>query len=57
MTTIDPTWRKSTRSAQETNCVEVRNDLGAVQDTKHRGPHLTVDVAALIAAIRSGRMR
>lgn len=56
MTTIDPTWRKSTRSAQETNCVEIRGDLRAVQDTKRRGPHLTVDVRALVAAIRDGRI-
>lgn len=56
MTTIDPRWRKSTRSQQQTNCVEVRNDLGAVQDTKHRGPHLAVDVRALVDAIRAGRI-
>lgn len=50
------TWRKSRRSAQDTSCVEVRGDLAAVQDTKRRGPHLTVDVTALVAAVKAGRI-
>lgn len=54
--TIPTTWRKSSQSGQDTNCVEVRNDLGAIQDTKRRGPRLTVDVAALVDAIRAGRL-
>lgn len=56
MTTIDRRWRKSRRSAQEASCVEVSGDLDAVQDTKHRGPHLTVDVRALVTAIRDGQI-
>lgn len=54
--TIPPTWRKSSRSSGQDTCVEVRGDLGALQDTKHRGPRLTVDVRALVAAIRAGRI-
>lgn len=50
------TWRKSTRSQSNSGCVEIRGDLGAVQDTKHRGPHLTVNVDALVAAIRAGQI-
>lgn len=49
-------WRKSTFSAPEGDCVEVRGDLAAVQDTKNRGAVLTVDVRALVAAVRSGRL-
>lgn len=53
---VPPGWRKSSHSGQETNCVEVRGDLAAIQDTKRRGPHLAVDVTTLVAAIRAGRL-
>lgn len=59
MTTVPrgrPTWRKSSRSSGQDTCVEVRHDLHAIQDTKARGPHLHVDVAALVAAVRAGRI-
>jgi hypothetical protein len=54
--TLPSTWRKSSHSGQDTSCVEVRSDLGALQDTKARGPHLRGDVRALVAAIRDGRI-
>lgn len=33
MTTL-PCWRKSSRSANTTNCVELHRDLDAVRDSK-----------------------
>jgi hypothetical protein len=59
MTTIDPRWRKSARSAQEANCVEVRNGLDALRDTKHLGPVLAPGapaLAALVAAVKANRI-
>lgn len=53
----DPRWRKSSRSGQEANCVEVHGDLGAVRDSKNAtGPALAVDAAALVAAVKTGRL-
>lgn len=28
-------WRKSSRSGSATNCVELRQDLAAIRDSKH----------------------
>lgn len=51
-----PSWRKSSRSSGNDTCVEVRRDLTAVRDSKNTtGPVLRVDVATLIADIRSGQ--
>ncbi|ONI78914.1 hypothetical protein ALI144C_29605 [Actinosynnema sp. ALI-1.44] len=48
-------WRKSSRSADQTNCVELAN-TGAVRDSKNpTGPTITVDLSTLLAAIKSGR--
>lgn len=44
------TWRRSTRSPNGQNCVELSRD--AVRDSKNPGPTLTADVAALIAAAK-----
>lgn len=42
MTTL-PCWRKSSRSANTTNCVELHRDLEAVRDSKRPGgPELAV---------------
>jgi hypothetical protein len=51
-------WRKSSRSgSQGGNCVEVRRGLGGLRDSKNQsGPVLSVDVAALVADVRSGRI-
>ncbi|HEX5115105.1 MAG TPA: DUF397 domain-containing protein [Pseudonocardiaceae bacterium] len=54
--TVDPRWRKSTRSAPEANCVEVHYALDSVRDSKNPGPRLTVNVHALVVAIRTGRI-
>lgn len=54
--TLPSAWRKSSYSDGQDTCVAVHRNLAAVRDTKHRGPHLTVDVRALVDAIRSGRL-
>lgn len=58
MTTVPETrWRKSTRSGQQTNCVELANNLVAVRDSKSpAGPTLAGDVRSLIAAVKSGQL-
>lgn len=38
--TIPVNWRKSSRSQNGGNCVEVRNDLGAVRDSKNPNEHM-----------------
>jgi hypothetical protein len=49
------TWRKSTRSGSESNCVELSGALEAVRDSKNAdGPVLTGEIAALVAAVKSG---
>jgi hypothetical protein len=45
-------WRKSSRSGSTTNCVELRQDLSAVRDTKRPAVTLKVTrdaVARLVA--------
>ncbi|RLK60777.1 DUF397 domain-containing protein [Actinokineospora cianjurensis] len=47
------TWRKSTRSNNGTDCVEVRNDLTAVRDSKNpTGPALPVDLRSLVRHLK-----
>lgn len=53
---VPVTWRKSSRSAQETDCIEVAW-VGALRDSKNpTGPTLTVDLAPLVAATKDGRL-
>jgi hypothetical protein len=54
----DLTWRKSTYSGtadNDANCVELAQ--GAVRDSKNPdGPALSVEIAALVAAVRTGQI-
>ena len=50
-------WRKSSRSGQDTSCVELANTGDAVRDSKNpTGPALTVGTRQLLAAIKSERL-
>ncbi|MBB4963800.1 DUF397 domain-containing protein [Saccharothrix violaceirubra] len=53
---IKPEWRKSSRSTNTDSCVEVRNDLAAVRDSKNpSGPQLEFtprSLKAFVAAVR-----
>jgi hypothetical protein len=40
-------WRKSSRSGETGNCVEVRNDLAAVRDSKRPEASLRLSRTAL----------
>jgi hypothetical protein len=54
----DTRWRKSSRSVNTTDCVEVSGTLDAIRDSKNpAGPVLRVDVAELVAAVRAGHFR
>lgn len=60
MTPVPTRWRKSSRSAEETDCVELANvgaGIGAVRDSKNpTGPTLSFNMAALLSAVKTGRM-
>ena len=48
-------WKKSTRSATESNCVELAHALGAVRDSKNpTGPALAVDLGEFVTAVKTG---
>jgi len=50
-------WRKSSFSGSGGNCVEVRQDLAAVRDSKSAtAPALTVDLAAFVTVVKAGRL-
>jgi hypothetical protein len=55
----DLTWRKSTYSGgtdDDDNCVELAAQ-GAVRDSKNpTGPVLSVDIPALVAAVKLGQI-
>jgi hypothetical protein len=54
----DLTWRKPTYSggAEGQNCVELASQ-GAVRDSKNPcGPVLSVEITALVTAVKSGRI-
>jgi len=53
-----PRWRKSSHSEQGGSCVEVAHTLDRVRDSKNPGgPALRGDIGALLAAVRSDRIR
>ena len=46
-------WRTSSFSGSGGNCVQVRQDLAAIRDSKNPvGPVLAVDLGPLLAAVR-----
>ena len=50
-------WRKSSFSGSGGDCVQVRQDLAAIRDSKNPiGPTLAVDLSRLLATIRSGKL-
>lgn len=50
-------WRKSSFSGSSGDCVEIRQDLAALRDSKNvTGPALTVDLARLVATVKSGKL-
>ncbi|MGH3864064.1 DUF397 domain-containing protein [Actinokineospora sp.] len=49
-------WRKASRSGSTSNCIQVSN-TGQVRDSKNpSGGALSVDLAALVAAAKFGRV-
>lgn len=50
-------WRKSSFSGSGGDCVEVRQDLAAVRDSKNpTGPTLAADLSRLLATVTSGEL-
>jgi len=50
-------WRKSSFSGSGGNCVEVRQDLAAIRDSKSpSGPALAVELTVLLTAAKAGRL-
>jgi hypothetical protein len=53
--TSDHTWRKSGRSQNDANCVEVRRTLDQLRDSKNQsGPALRADVSSLVRVVKAG---
>ncbi len=51
------TWRKSSRSQNGHNCIELRNTLDHMRDSKNAaGPTLRGDIPALVRAIQAGEL-
>lgn len=49
-------WKKASRSANTTNCVELAHTLDRVRDSKNpTGPALCGDLGAFLAEIKAGR--
>ncbi|MFC4855577.1 DUF397 domain-containing protein [Actinophytocola glycyrrhizae] len=49
-------WRKSSRSENSSNCVEVRNTLTELRDSKSTSATLRGDVRRLAQAVKEGRL-
>jgi hypothetical protein len=50
------TWRKSSHSGSDNgDCVELRNTLDAVRDSKNPGQALKVDLATFIDQVKADR--
>ena len=50
-------WRRSSRSGETSNCVEVRTDLTRVRDSKRPEVTLPADPAALVRLVTFVRSR
>jgi len=50
-------WRKSSRSAESGNCVEVRNDLTRLRDSKRPAVDLPANPVALARLVEFVRSR
>jgi hypothetical protein len=50
-------WRKSSFSGNSADCVQVRQDLAALRDSKNSsGPELAVDLSRLLTTVKSGEL-
>jgi hypothetical protein len=49
-------WRKSSRSDNSGSCVEVRNTLDELRDSKSTSATLRGDVRRLAQAVKEGRL-
>jgi hypothetical protein len=50
-------WRKSSFSGAGGDCVQVRQDLAAIRDSKNAtGATLAVDLSRLLATVKSGEL-
>ncbi|MCT2583885.1 DUF397 domain-containing protein [Actinophytocola gossypii] len=50
-------WRKSSFSGDSGECVEIRQDLAAVRDSKNPGSlSLLADLSQLVATVKSGSL-
>jgi hypothetical protein len=50
-------WRTSSFSGDGGNCVQVRQDLAALRDSKNpAGPTLSVNLSGMLAAIKAGHL-
>jgi hypothetical protein len=49
-------WRRSRRSQNGANCVELGNTLNLLRDSKNPRPVLAGDVRSLLRAIQSGQL-
>ncbi|MET0236338.1 MAG: DUF397 domain-containing protein [Kibdelosporangium sp.] len=50
-------WKKSSRSTEGGDCVEIRADLGAVRDTKNPDQSIQADIRALVNAVRGSLIK
>ncbi|HEX9334951.1 MAG TPA: DUF397 domain-containing protein [Pseudonocardiaceae bacterium] len=49
------TWRKSTRSGSDSNCVEIASSLDRVRDSKNGSELLQVDLTVFMADVKASR--
>lgn len=50
-------WRKSSFSGNSGNCVQIRQDLLAIRDSKNpSGPMLATDLSGLLATAKAGQL-